>query len=128
MFHNGEWGTVCDDQWDDKDATVACHMLGFKYLNFTGTIGNIMPGSGKIHMDEVQCIGNETSLKDCSFKGWDVTDCGHKEDVGLSCTNVSTQTTVAPLTTQLPTTQPTTTSPPLAKGTFIYRIILSNLK
>ena len=29
IFHDNQWGTICDDRWDNLDATVACMSLGF---------------------------------------------------------------------------------------------------
>ncbi|KAG9330523.1 hypothetical protein JZ751_024069 [Albula glossodonta] len=36
-------------------------------------------------MDKVGCVGNETSLWECPTAEWGQTDCGHKQDVTIVC-------------------------------------------
>ncbi|XP_075286595.1 macrophage receptor MARCO [Opisthocomus hoazin] len=82
VFHQGSWGTVCDDGWSIQDATVVCRMLGYSRAvsAFTATAG-----TGQIWLDDVNCRGNERSIFDCSKSDWGVNNCSHNEDAGLEC-------------------------------------------
>ena len=42
-------------------------------------------GSGSILMDDLSCSGSEKDIGDCTFSGWTTNNCGHTEDVGVSC-------------------------------------------
>lgn len=42
-------------------------------------------GSGPIMMDDVNCVGTELDIADCTFLGWVITGCSHVEDIGVSC-------------------------------------------
>ncbi|XP_058475415.1 deleted in malignant brain tumors 1 protein-like isoform X1 [Solea solea] len=88
LWSRGTWGTVCDDQWDMKDADVVCAQLGCGYaLNVTGQGGLFPAGRGPIHLDELNCTGKEENLWDC-LAAEDESDCGHKEDAGVICSEM----------------------------------------
>ncbi|XP_033949699.1 T-cell differentiation antigen CD6-like isoform X2 [Pseudochaenichthys georgianus] len=88
LWRNGEWGTVCDDQWDLRDADVVCAQLGCGYaVSVTGQGGSFPPGRGPVHRDELNCTGREESLWDCPASQ-EESDCGHKEDAGVVCSEM----------------------------------------
>ncbi|XP_048014479.1 deleted in malignant brain tumors 1 protein-like isoform X1 [Megalobrama amblycephala] len=85
VLHNGIWGTVCDDLWDSTDAAVVCRELGCGSVIEAKSSSYFGRGSGKIWLDDVQCHGNESSLKNCSSNRWGSHNCGHNEDAGVLC-------------------------------------------
>ena len=85
IFHNGVWGTVCDDSWDMNDARVVCRALGYSDASHALRSAYFGQGSGKIWLDDVNCFGNESSIESCSHNGWNVHNCGHYEDASVIC-------------------------------------------
>lgn len=85
IFHNGEWGTVCDDDWDIHDANVVCQQLGFPGATQAPGSAAFGQGVGTIWMDNLRCVGTEVYLLHCAFRGWGTHDCGHGEDAGVRC-------------------------------------------
>ncbi|XP_028395741.1 deleted in malignant brain tumors 1 protein-like [Dendronephthya gigantea] len=85
VFHNGKWGTICDDNWDIKDAEVVCRQLAYKKAK-EALQGKYVPsGTGPIWLDDVHCTGNEQELTNCPSKNWGSHNCQHSDDAGVNC-------------------------------------------
>ena len=83
---------MCDDFWDDNDATVICKQLGYSggYARVFAYFGE---GSGLILLDNVNCNGGESSLFECYYNTFGEHDCGHNEDAGAICYGESSRGT-----------------------------------
>ncbi|KAK7094765.1 uncharacterized protein [Littorina saxatilis] len=98
---NDVWGTVCDDDWSDEEASVVCRTLGL-----TGGVAlrnaAYGQGVGPIHMDDVFCAGNENSLGDCYFSTGTAVNCQHSEDAAVICRPAGAPTPATTTTTARP--------------------------
>lgn len=97
--HNGEWGTLCDDNEDsDLVAKVICRHMGCSedsLANVKGfeEFGGELNGVEHIWLDDIDCVGDEDHLMDCHMNekdgepwfGAGDDDCGHSEDFGVCC-------------------------------------------
>lgn len=63
VFHNGEWGTVCDDGWTIQDADVVCRELGYVRAISAPRYAAFGSGRGRV------CVYAETSTCDVMVYG-----------------------------------------------------------
>ena len=85
VYRVGSWGTICDDEWGLSDANVVCKQLGYaSAINAHGK-SYFGEGTGRIWLDDLACMGNETNIGQCLHRGWGSHDCTHKQDAGVVC-------------------------------------------
>merc|ERR1712038_359608 len=85
LFYGGNWGTVCDDDWDIEDANVVCKMLGYPSALRVSRLMEFGEGTGKIILDDVNCLGSEKNIAECPHEGFYSNNCFHREDAGVIC-------------------------------------------
>ncbi|KAG9264044.1 deleted in malignant brain tumors 1 protein-like [Astyanax mexicanus] len=88
VYYRGQWGTVCDDDWDMRDAAVVCRQMGCGRALRAHISGHFGKGTGLTLMDNVGCSGNESSIRECRHNGFGKHDCNHGEDAGVTCSEV----------------------------------------
>lgn len=94
VLYQGRWGTICDNDFDIEDANVICRMAGFEEGAWSTQCCHWYgSGRGEIWLDGLDCEGTETSIANCSHRGWGQHDCSHREDVGVECRISNTNNT-----------------------------------
>ena len=85
VYHDGEWGTVCDDGWDNADATVVCRQLGFYSSVRAYGSAYYGQGTGPILLSRLSCFGNESNLTNCNQLRVATKNCTHRDDASVDC-------------------------------------------
>ncbi|XP_064388301.1 deleted in malignant brain tumors 1 protein-like isoform X2 [Halichondria panicea] len=83
VYAGGEWGTVCNDLFDQTSADFVCRQMGYSPLNAFGSVTS--SSNLSILLDNVQCTANDDFLLLCNHTGIGSHNCSNS-DLELSCT------------------------------------------
>ena len=95
VYYNGEWGFVCNDGWDLNNTKVVCTELGYGPAITATHPYHLTSGLGvsskHTWLDEVNCVGTEMTIANCSHGEWRIHDydCSNGEVAGVRCAGSS---------------------------------------
>ncbi|XP_021367665.1 neurotrypsin-like isoform X2 [Mizuhopecten yessoensis] len=86
IYDNGEWQTICRDNWNNNNAIVACRQLGLKGGSWRRVTASEV-GDKTFLSEVIDCQGSENRLEACSSTGKDSSGCKHsdKDEVYVTC-------------------------------------------
>ncbi|KAJ8348984.1 hypothetical protein SKAU_G00275730, partial [Synaphobranchus kaupii] len=85
--HGSSWGTVCDADFDQRDAEVVCRQLSCGPPAELWGAAAFGQGEGQVWAQEIQCRGNESQIDFCPTAPSQNQSCSHGNDVGLVCSD-----------------------------------------
>ncbi|XP_019861045.1 PREDICTED: scavenger receptor cysteine-rich domain superfamily protein-like, partial [Amphimedon queenslandica] len=86
---NGTWGTICDNEWDDADASIVCKQLGYSPYGAIAKTSYYAEGWLPHSLYNLNCIGDESTLFNCSYE-ISGASCGSYDDAGVICQDINT--------------------------------------
>ncbi|XP_019853225.1 PREDICTED: deleted in malignant brain tumors 1 protein [Amphimedon queenslandica] len=87
---NKTWGTICDDYWDDNDASVVCRQVGFSGQGAKARYSSYTERLKSFHIIDLNCNGSEENVFNCSHNLVQQHTCTDYEDASVQCTASNT--------------------------------------
>ncbi len=86
--YGGQLRGICDDGWTQTETNVLCREL-FGVTTGTYTTYNLA-GYDVFWLDDVYCLGTESSILQCSNSGWGYDNCSASEHIWVACGTTAT--------------------------------------
>lgn len=95
MYWNGQWGTVCHNNFDITDANVICRYLGYPGASLALWYAHFGQGYGPVWFGDMNWFENNASPYYCSKTAYEMAPgCGHDKDASVVCKRKSTINTL----------------------------------
>ncbi|XP_069101974.1 uncharacterized protein [Argopecten irradians] len=100
VYHNGRWGTVCDDGFNHETTEAICYLIykrwpsSVRYFSGGYDTTTVSNSPNTIWLDELHCNNAYPYYPSCTANYWGINNCGHSEDIYIYCNYDSTDITL----------------------------------